>query len=155
MFSCFFLKKKKIINVDNRPIYNNNKDSVFTLTKRIKNEGYIKNESDNRYLEDNKEYIVLDEFDEFIRNILFNKLCILINYKKENRIIINNIDELRYDLGYKLRHNMLPVFFQTTKYLDTTDKLKDIIYNKIHIDNIKTLNIIFNPNRNTMRYNDI
>ena len=137
------IQKKKIVKVDDRPIYNNNKDSVFTLTKRIEKEDYKENEFDISYLEDNKDFIVIDEFDEYIRNILFNKLCIIINYKKDIKYVIDNIDSMRYDLGYKFQYNMLPVFFQTTKYLDTEHKLKDIIYNKIHIDNIKTLNKFF------------
>lgn len=151
MFSCFY-RKKEIINIDTRPIYNNNKDSFFTLNKRIETEDYKVNEFDKSYLEDNKDFIVTDEFEEYIRNILFNKLCIIINYNKGIKFVIDNIDTMRYDLGYKLKGNMLPVFFQTTKNLDTKDKLKDIIFNKIHVDNIKTLNIILNPNRMKMRY---
>ena len=44
------------------------------------------------------------------------------------------------NLSLKLKGNMLPVFFQTTKNLDTKDKLKDIIFNKIHYYNILLIN---------------
>ena len=54
--------------------------------------------------------------------------------------IINNIDDMRFNISNMLYSNMLPVFFQSTNNLDTKDKLKDIIFNKIHLENIKKLN---------------
>ena len=65
---------------------------------------------------------------------------ILIKYEKENKDIINNVNEMRHNLSLKLKGNMLPVFFQITNNLDKKDKLKDIIFNKIHYFNILLIN---------------
>ena len=136
-FSCFSKKIENNENNDVRPIYNNIIDSVFTLNKRIENEGYEPNESDKEYLEQNVEFL---DVDEYYRNILFNKICILLDFDSEMKDIINNIDDMRFNISNMLYSNMLPVFFQSTNNLDKKDKLKDIIYNKIHLDNIKKLN---------------
>lgn len=138
-FTCFFPPKENI-KFDLRPTYNNIIDSVYTLNKRIQNDGYEPNDFDKSYLEENKQFLEITDNDEYHRNILFNKLCILIKYHKENKDIINNIDNMRFNLSLKLKGNMLPVFFQTTKNLDTKDKLKDIIFNKIHYYNILLIN---------------
>ena len=139
-FSCFSKKIENNENNDVRPIYNNIIDSVFTLNKRIENEGYEPNESDKEYLEQNVEFLDVDKFDINYRNILFNKICILLDFDSEMKDIINNIDDMRFNISNMLYSNMLPVFFQSTNNLDKKDKLKDIIYNKIHLDNIKKLN---------------
>ena len=143
MFGCLFLKKKKIIKIiDNRPIYNNNKDSYYTLNKRIEN-GLNPNENDIKYLKDNENFINTNELEQCYRNILYNKLYIEINYKKEKKDIIDNIDTMRNKLCYKLKNNMLPVFFQTSRNLETSEKLKDIIFNTIHLDNVILLIDLF------------
>ena len=144
MFGCFLKnKKKKIIKkIDNRPIYNNNKDSVYTLNERIK-KGLKPNEFDIKYLEDNKNFINNNDLDQYYRNILYNKLYIEINYKKEKKDIIDNIDTMRNKLCYKLKNNMLPVFFQTSRNLETAEKLYSIISETIHFDNIKILIDLF------------
>ena len=49
MFSCFSKKIENNENNDVRPIYNNIIDSVFTLNKRIENEGYEPNDFDKSY----------------------------------------------------------------------------------------------------------
>ena len=140
MFSCFSKKIENNENNDVRPIYNNIIDSVFTLNKRIENEGYEPNDFDKAYLEQNVEFLDVDKFDINYRNILFNKICILLDFDSEMKDIINNIDDMRFNISNMLYSNMLPVFFQSTNNLDKKDKLKDIIYNKIHLDNIKKLN---------------
>ena len=139
-FSCFSKKIENNENNDVRPKYNNIIDSVFTLNKRIENDGYEPNDFDKAYLEQNVEFLDVDKFDEYYRNILFNKLCILLDYDSEMKDIINNIDDMRFNISNMLYSNMLPVFFQSTNNLDTKDKLKDIIFNKIHLENIKKLN---------------
>ena len=139
-FSCFSKKIENNENNDVRPKYNNIIDSVFTLNKRIENDGYEPNDFDKAYLEENKQFLDIDRFDEYYRNILFNKLCILLDYDSEMKDIINNIDDMRFNISNMLYSNMLPVFFQSTNNLDTKDKLKDIIFNKIHLENIKKLN---------------
>ena len=144
MFGCFLKnKKKKIIKkIDNRPIYNNNKDSVYTLNERIK-KGLKPNEFDIKYLEDNKNFINNNDLDQYYRNILYNKLYIEINYKKEKKDIIDNIDTMRNKLCYKLKNNMLPVFFQTSNNLNTSEKLRSIIFDTIHLDNVILLIDLF------------
>ena len=139
LFSCFFPPKENI-KIDMRPTYNNNIDSVFTLNKRIENDNYEVTDFDKTYLEENKQFLEVTENDEYYRNILFNKLCILIKYHLENKDIINNIDDLRYNLSLKLKGNMLPVFFQITNNLIKKDDLKDIIFNKMHYYNILLIN---------------
>ena len=119
-----------------RPTYDNNIDSVFTLNKRIENDNYEVTDFDKSYLEENKHFLEVSDNDEYYRNILFNKLCILIKYHLENKDIINNIDDFRYNLSLKLKGNMLPVFFQITNNLIKKDDLKDIIFNKMHYYNI-------------------
>lgn len=138
-FSCFFPPKENI-KIDMRPTYNNNIDSVFTLNKRIENDNYEVTDFDKSYLEENKHFLEVTDNDEYYRNILFNKLCILIKYHLENKDIINNIDDLRYNLSLKLKGNMLPVFFQITNNLIKKDDLKDIIFNKMHYYNILLIN---------------
>lgn len=134
-FSCFFPPKENI-KIDMRPTYDNNIDSVFTLNKRIENDNYEVTDFDKSYLEENKHFLEVSDNDEYYRNILFNKLCILIKYHLENKDIINNIDDFRYNLSLKLKGNMLPVFFQITNNLIKKDDLKDIIFNKMHYYNI-------------------
>ncbi len=138
-FTCFSPPKENI-KFDLRPTYNNIIDSVYTLNKRIQNDGYEPNDFDKTYLEENKQFLEITDNDEYYRNILFNKLCILIKYHKENKDIINNIDDMRYNLSLKLKGNMLPVFFQITKNLIKKDDLKDILFNKMHYYNILLIN---------------
>ena len=140
MFSCFSKKIENNENNDVRPIYNNIIDSVFTLNKRIENEGYEPNDFDKAYLEQNVEFLDVDKFDINYRNILFNKICILLDFDSEMKDIINNIDDMRFNISNMLYSNMLPVFFQSTNNLDSKDKLNEIIFNKIHLENIKKLN---------------
>jgi hypothetical protein len=143
MFALFKFKKnkkkKKKYN-DLKPTYDNILDSIYTLNNRIKYDNYTPTDFDNSYLEENKQFLEVKKNDENVRYILFHKLLILIDYKQENKDIINNIDDMRFDLSNKLSGNMLPVYFQINHNLDTKDKLKDVIFNKIHYFNILLLN---------------
>ena len=61
-FSCFSKKIENNENNDVRPKYNNIIDSVFTLNKRIENDGYEPNDFDKAYLEQNVEFLDVDKF---------------------------------------------------------------------------------------------
>ena len=78
-FKCIFTPSENV-EIDTRPTYNNNIDGVFTLTKKIENDDYEMTDFDKSYLDENKQFLKINQNEIYYRNILFNKLCILINY---------------------------------------------------------------------------
>lgn len=139
LFKCVSIQKENNNN-DLKPTYDNILDSIYTLNNRIKYDNYDPTDFDISYLEENKQFLEIKKNDENVRYVLFYKLLILIDYKQEKKDIIINIDDMRFDLSNKLFGSMLPVFFQINHNLDTKDKLKDVIFNKIHYFNILLLN---------------
>ncbi len=147
MFRCFFKvqEEDQSVNVE-KPIYNTHIDNVFVLKQKIKNDEYEPNEFDSKFLEENEKYLVDDKNNYYIRYMFFYKLCILIDYSEEQINVFKNINELRKQMSLSLKYEVIPVFFQTNRYLDTKEKLNDIIFNKIHLDNIKMLNELISLN---------
>lgn len=147
MFRCFFKvqEEDQSVNVE-KPIYNTHIDNVFVLKQKIKNDEYQPNEFDSKFLEENEKYLVDDKNNYYIRYMFFYKLCILIDYSENQINVCKNLNELRKRMSLSLKYEVIPVFFQTNRYLDTKEKLNDVLFNKIHLDNIKILNELISLN---------
>jgi hypothetical protein len=134
MFKCF---KKQEEYVDTRYIYQTDKDSVYSLKKRIDLEEIEETDFDKEYLKQNEEYLKEHKTDIHFRYILFYKLLTKIDYDKGIRDININIEDLRLELDKKMKN--LPTYFTQNSYIINKKKLEKVLLNEIHIDNIKKL----------------
>lgn len=138
LFSCWFINSVEVEEPVKLFLYDTNKDSLYSLKKRIDNkEIETPDESDLNYLKANETILKEYKKDKFYRYILLMKMYLHIDYDAEMKERLNQIETLRYDLDMKLK--MLPMYFQQTSYINTKEKLENIILNFIHIDNVMLL----------------
>ena len=122
---------------DPREIYNTYKDNIYSLKKRIENKEIEETDFDREYLKENEKYLEIEKNDINYRYILYHKLLLIIDYNNGIREININIEDLRTKLYKKLKN--LPTYLTQNSYIINNKKLKKVILNEIHIDNIKKI----------------
>jgi len=89
-----------------------------------------------------EEYVyksTLDYDNVYDRIELLELICKRIKYDDTNPNICVHIDNFRALLSFHLKDNVMPMYFQQTAYFNTKDKLEDVVFNKFHSTNVKTL----------------
>ena len=139
-FKCFSAPKENKPSKKELPIYNSFKDTLTIIKNKE-----VKDEFDKQYLYENKEHIFKKfKFEKELKNIFFNRLCIIIDYSLTNADIMLNVDQMIFNLSSKLKYGMIPLYFQINKNIDKKEKLRDVIFNKMHIDNILLIDKLIN-----------
>ncbi len=115
LFKCFQVQKEEI--VEEKPIYHSGKDG------------------DNKY---NKEQLFI-----LIRDKINYDF---IDYKNNNStgVLNTRIDDFRWWLKNELKDMVIPVHFQQTHYIYYESQLKEIVYCRLHNDNVDLLLSLFN-----------
>ncbi len=118
IFKCFQVQKEEEKEIkEEKPIYNHGKDG------------------DNKY---NKEQLFILIKDKI--NYDF------IDYKnnKSTGVLNTRIDDFRWWLKQQLKDMAIPVQFQQTHYIYYESQLKEIVYCRLHNDNVDLLLTLFN-----------
>lgn len=119
-FKCFQVQKEEIEEIEvkeDKPIYNNGKDG------------------DNKY---NKEQLFI------LMRDMINYDLIDYNNNKSTAVLNTRIDDFRWWLKQQLKDMVIPVHFQQTYYIYYESQLKEIIYCRLHNDNVDMLLSLFN-----------
>ena len=82
----------------------------------------------------------LDKQNSHLRDLLYSEICEFVGYEENDKpTITNNIQDLKTIFENYFSNGVIPIYFQQTFFIIDADKLKDVIFNKIHSKNIYLL----------------